>query len=38
MNVRYRVEPSQTERSELTAPLSGGKQAARKSSGRFAGR
>ena len=30
MNVRYRVELSQTERSELTALLSGGKQAARK--------
>jgi transposase len=30
MNVRYRVELSQTERAELTALLSGGKQAARK--------
>ena len=30
MNVRYRIELSQTERSELTALLSGGKQAARK--------
>jgi hypothetical protein len=30
MNVRYRVELSQTERSELKALLSGGKQAARK--------
>ena len=30
MNVRYRVELSQTERSELTALLSGGKHAARK--------
>ena len=30
MNVRYRVELSQTERSELTALPSGGKQAARK--------
>ena len=30
MNVRYRVELSQSERSELTALLSGGKQAARK--------
>jgi transposase len=30
MNVRYRVELSQAERSELTALLSGGKQAARK--------
>ena len=30
MNVRYRVELSQTERSELTSLLSGGKQAARK--------
>ena len=28
--VRYRIELSQTERSELTALLSGGKQAARK--------
>jgi hypothetical protein len=27
MNVRYRIELSQTERSELTALLSGGKQA-----------
>ena len=30
MNVRYRVELSQTERAELTALLSGGKQATRK--------
>src|SRR4029077_6419122 len=30
MNVRYRVELSQAERAELTALLSGGKQAARK--------
>lgn len=30
MNVRYRVELSQAERDELTAMLSGGKQAARK--------
>ena len=30
MNVRYRVELGQTERSELTALLSGGKQAPRK--------
>ena len=30
MNARYRFELSQTERSELTALLSGGKQAARK--------
>ena len=30
MNVRYRVELSQAEREELTAMLSGGKQAARK--------
>ena len=30
MNVRYRVELSQTERAELTALLSGGKRAARK--------
>jgi len=30
MNVRYRVELSQTERAELTAVLSGGKQAPRK--------
>ena len=30
MNVRYRVELSQTERGELTALLSGGKHAARK--------
>jgi NAD(P)-dependent dehydrogenase (short-subunit alcohol dehydrogenase family) len=30
MNVRYRVELSQTERTELTALLSGGKQVARK--------
>ena len=30
MNVRYRVEFSQTERAELTALLSGGKHAARK--------
>ena len=30
MNVRYRVELSQTERAELTTLLSGGKQAARK--------
>ena len=30
MNVRYRVELSQTERDELTALLSGGKHAARK--------
>jgi hypothetical protein len=30
MNVRYRVELSQTERPELTALLSGGKHAARK--------
>jgi transposase len=30
MNVRYRVELGQTERAELTALLSGGKQAARK--------
>jgi len=30
MNVRYRVELSQPERSELTALLSGGKHAARK--------
>src|SRR5450631_504028 len=30
MNVRYRVELNQAERSELTALLSGGKQAARK--------
>ena len=30
MNVRYRVELSQTERAELTALLSGGKHAARK--------
>ena len=30
MNVRYRVELSQTERTELAALLSGGKQAARK--------
>jgi transposase len=30
MNVRYRVELSQTERNELTALLSGGKHAARK--------
>ncbi len=30
MNVCYRVELSQTERSELTSLLSGGKQAARK--------
>ena len=28
MNVRYRIELSQTERSELAALLSGGKQAA----------
>ena len=30
MNVRYRVELSQTERAELTALLSGGKDAVRK--------
>src|SRR5262245_66655546 len=30
MNVRYRVELSQTERAELTAIVSGGKHAARK--------
>jgi hypothetical protein len=30
MNVRYRVELSQTEREELTAMLGGGKRAARK--------
>ena len=30
MNLRYRVELSQAERSELTALLSGGKHAARK--------
>ena len=30
MNVRYRVELSQAERTELTTPLSGGKHAARK--------
>jgi hypothetical protein len=30
MNVRYRVELSQTERAELTALLSGGKHVARK--------
>ena len=30
MNVRYRVELSQTERAELTAMLGGGKHAARK--------
>ena len=30
MNVRYRVELSQTERAELTALVSGGKHAARK--------
>jgi hypothetical protein len=30
MNVRYRIELSQAERSELTALLSGGKHAARK--------
>ena len=30
MNVRYRVELSQTEHTELTALLSGGKHAARK--------
>jgi len=30
MNVRYRVELSQTERAELTALLSGGKRSARK--------
>ena len=30
MNVRYRVELSQTERADLTALLSGGKRAARK--------
>jgi hypothetical protein len=30
MNLRYRVELSQTERAELTALLSGGKHAARK--------
>ena len=30
MNVRYRVELNQAERSELTALLSGGKHAARK--------
>ena len=30
MNVRYRVELNQAERSELTAMLSGGKRAARK--------
>jgi hypothetical protein len=30
MNVRYRVELSQAERSELTALLSGGKHSARK--------
>ena len=30
MNIRYRVELSQTERSDLTALLSGGKQAVRK--------
>jgi hypothetical protein len=30
MNVRYRVELSQTERDELTALLSGGKHATRK--------
>src|SRR4029077_3399809 len=30
MNVRYRVELSQTERAELAALLSGGKDAARK--------
>ncbi len=30
MNVRYRIELSQTERSELAALLSGGEQAARK--------
>ena len=30
MNVRYRVELSQTERTELTALLSGGKHVARK--------
>ena len=30
MNVRYRVELSQTERAELTALLSGGRHAARK--------
>ena len=30
MNVRYRVELSQTERTELTALLSGGKHAARR--------
>ena len=30
MNVRYRVELSQTDRAQLTALLSGGKRAARK--------
>ena len=30
MNVRYRVELSQTERTELTAILSGGRHAARR--------
>jgi hypothetical protein len=30
MNVRYQPELSQTERAELTAPLSGGKRGARK--------
>jgi hypothetical protein len=30
MNVRYRVELSQTERAQLTALLSGGKQAVRR--------
>ena len=30
MNLRYRIELSQTERAELTALLHGGKQAARK--------
>jgi hypothetical protein len=30
MNARYRVEPSQVERDELTALLSGGRHAARK--------
>jgi hypothetical protein len=33
MNVRYRVELSQAERDELSAMLSGGTHAARKSSG-----
>jgi len=30
MNIRYRVELSEAERAQLTAPLSGGKHAARK--------